>query len=103
MSEIEITVTKNYDFLRDLPPGKDVAVLEGSTRSTKTYSTIQFLSIDYCLEKPGSTVRIFRHDSTTHNKTTIKDFKEIMNTLGLWGEGSWNGTEKNSNGITAVS
>jgi len=94
MPNIELTVTKNYRFLESLPEDISIAILEGSTRSTKTYSTMQYLIIDWCLGKPGSTVRCFRHDSTTHNKTTIKDFKEIMHTLGLWGDGSWNGTEK---------
>ena len=94
MAEVEIEVTSNFEFLDDLPDGKDTAILEGSTRSTKTYSIEQFLIIRWCIEKPGATVRCFRHDSTTHNKTTIKDFKEIMMTLDLWDEGSWNGTEK---------
>lgn len=94
MAEVEIEVTSNFEFLDNLPDGKDTAVLEGSTRSTKTYSIEQFCIIRWCIEKPGVTVRCFRHDSTTHNKTTIKDFKEIMMIMDLWDEGSWNGTEK---------
>jgi phage terminase large subunit len=75
-------------------PSKDIAILEGSTRSTKTYSIIQYLIINHCVAQAGSTVRCFRFDSVTHNGTTIADFKEIMMTLDLWDEGSWNGTEK---------
>ena len=87
-------VTKNFKFLKELPEGKDKAVLEGSTRSTKTYSIIQYLIVEWCLGKPKSVIRCFRFDSATHNDTTIKDFKEIMNMYGLWEAGSWNGTDK---------
>ena len=94
MSNMDGTV--NYEFLLDCEADKSVhtIILEGSTRSTKTYSISQFLTINKCINEPGITVRCFRYDSTTHNTTTIADFKEIMALLGIWEEGSWNGTEK---------
>lgn len=94
MANVDIEVTKNFNFLDNLPPDKSIAILEGSTRSTKTYSIEQFLIIRKCMESPGTTVRCFRLDSVTHNKSTIKDFKEIMRILDLWEDGSWNGTDK---------
>ncbi len=96
MSEVAITVTTNYEFLMECHNNEaiDTVVLEGSTRSTKTYSIIQYLIIEWCMQREGSTVRCFRYDSTTHNATTIADFKEVMATLGFWGMGSWNGQEK---------
>lgn len=75
-------------------PEINTIVMEGSTRSTKTYSIVQYLILEWCIKKAGSIVRCFRFDSTTHNATTITDFKEIMNSFGLWGQGSWNGQEK---------
>ena len=93
----KIEVTNNYKFLLDChkDPEKDFIVLEGSTRSSKTYSIIQYLIIEWCLGKEGSVVRCFRYDSTDHNDTTIADFKEIMHSLDIWETaGSWNGTSK---------
>lgn len=96
MAKIKMTATVNYKFLMDCQndPVIDTVVLEGSTRSSKTYSIIQYLIIEWCIKKEGSAVRCFRYDSTTHNTTTIADFKEIMRDLGLWESGSWNGQEK---------
>jgi len=96
MAKIEVEVTINYKFLMDCHHNHliNTVVLEGSTRSTKTYSIEQYLIIEWCIKKAGSVVRCFRYDSTTHNATTIADFKEVMRTLGLWGQGSWNGQEK---------
>lgn len=94
MANIDVVVTENFEFLEKLPPDKFIAILEGSTRSTKTYSIEQWLIIQKCLKEPGTIVRCFRFDSVTHNKTTIKDFKEIMMIIGAWEDGSWNGTDK---------
>lgn len=97
MKDIDITVTVNYEFLMEChnDPVKNFVVLEGSTRSSKTYSIIQYLIIEWCINQEGSVVRCFRYDSTDHNDTTINDFKEIMLSMGLWEMmGSWNGTTK---------
>lgn len=96
MAGVEIEVTSNYQFLVDTEADetKDTAVLEGSTRSTKTYSILQYLIIAWSISVPGSIIRCFRFDGVTHNTTTIPDFKEIMHTLDLWEGGSWNGQEK---------
>jgi phage terminase large subunit len=96
MGKVDVHGTVNLEFLLECHdnPVIDTVIFEGSTRSTKTYSIIQYLIIKWCVEQPGSVVRVFRYDSTTHNSTTIADFKEIMRTLDLWDEGSWNGQEK---------
>lgn len=75
MSELSGTV--NLEFLLDLPSDADIAVMEGSTRSSKTVSICQYLIIELD-NRPGITARCFRADSITHNKTTINDFKLAM-------------------------
>ena len=96
MSKVEMTATVNYQFLMDchVDPVIDTIVLEGSTRSTKTFSIMQYLVLEWAIKKEGSVVRVFRYDSTTHNATTIATFKDVMNQLCLWQYGSWNGQEK---------
>jgi len=72
----------------------ETAVLEGSSRSSKTYSIIQYLIIK-SLNEPGITVRAFREDGTTCNKTIVNDFKDIMrNQFGIWKGDNWNKQEK---------
>jgi phage terminase large subunit len=72
---MEIQATK---LLRELMDNEwDVAALEGSSRSSKTYSIIQFLVIK-CLKIPGITIRAFRNDGTTCGKTIVQDFIHIM-------------------------
>lgn len=86
-------VTKNFRFLFDLPETIHTAVLEGSTRSTKTYSIMQYLIL-WCVKNKDQTVRAFRQDGVTHNNTLIPDFMEIMIAEGLWHLGTWNKVEK---------
>ena len=86
-------VTKNFRFLLELPEFVHTAVLEGSTRSTKTYSIMQYLIL-WCVKNPNQVVRAFRQEGKTHNDTLIPDFMEIMMSEGLWKIGKWNVTKK---------
>ena len=90
-----VKATTNYRFLDELKESTNVAVLEGSTRSSKTISIFQYL-IQWCLEDPGVVVRCFRHDGTTHEKTTIPDFKWVMGEeqFDVWDEGKFNKVDK---------
>ena len=92
---INCDATVNFEFLYNLPKSVRTAVLEGSTRSTKTYSIIQYLIL-WCINNDNQTVRCFRQDGVTHNNTTIPDFKQIMGPqmFDIWAMGKWNATEK---------
>ena len=94
--ETDITGTKNLDWLLQLPPGIDTVIMEGSTRSSKTISILQFLILK-ALNTPDTVVRVFRHDSTTLDKTIIPDFLWLMGheQFGIWDIGHYNKTEKN--------
>jgi phage terminase large subunit len=82
MDEVEIDATVNYLFLAQLPEAVKIAILEGSSRSSKTYSIEQFLLIDKLIQIPGYIVRCWRANSVTHTKTTIQDFKDVMAAFG---------------------
>jgi len=86
----EITGTKNLRALFDNK--KPIIILEGSTRSTKTYSIIQFI-ITFCLQNK-IVARSFRSDQTVCRKTLVPDFLAILSEsfpeLSLSG---WNKTE----------
>lgn len=92
----EVTGTVNLEHLLDLPESSKHVVLEGSTRSGKTIAIFQFLIIE-AIENANTIIRVFRHDSTTHNSTTIPSFKLCMGPemFNGWDSlGSFNKTEK---------
>ena len=74
---LDIPITVNFERLMSLPDDKDIIVLEGSTRSSKTISIVQFLVMKM-MHNPGTVVRCYRQDGTTHDDTTIADFRFVM-------------------------
>lgn len=90
--KFKIKITKNFKRLKDASDAQTI-VLVGSTRSSKTWSIIQYL-IDRCERDADTTVFSGRHDGTTCKKTIIKDFKKIMMTqFGTWKDSHWNGRD----------
>ena len=64
-------------------PGRRHIVNSGSTRSTKTYSIIQFC-IGMALQNPGLQVAFIRAKLTWLRKSAYKDFVNVMRMMGLW-------------------
>lgn len=56
---------------------KPIVCLEGSARSGKTWSILEYLIV-CCLDIPNLIVTAFRHDGTTHQGSTIRDFHAIL-------------------------
>jgi len=78
---MDISATVNFDRLMSLPADAEIVVLEGSTRSSKTISVVQFLILQ-CLNIDKTVVRCFRKDGVTHDKTTVADFRFVMGQFG---------------------
>lgn len=72
--------------------GFTTASLQGSSRSTKTYSVVQFLCL-LCYSVAGETVSIVRGGMPAIKRSVYRDFKEIMQSFGWWDERSMNKTE----------
>ncbi len=86
-------VTKN--FLRldaAYKKGYTTASLQGSSRSSKTYSNVQWL-IRMCYDVPGTTVSIVRKTMPALKRSVYRDFEEIMWGWGLWNLGEMNKSE----------
>ena len=66
--------------------------LQGSSRSAKTWSVVQFLCI-YCLNNAGTTVSIIRAGMPSIKRTVYRDFKNVMLSLGWWNDKSMNKSE----------
>lgn len=70
-----------------------IIVNEGSSRSTKTFSIIQYL-INQCFQTPGTTVTASRAKLTWLKATVIPDFKEVMKEhFKIWNDDRWNKTD----------
>lgn len=66
--------------------------LQGSSRSAKTWSVVQFLCI-YCFNNAGTTVSIIRAGMPSIKRTVYRDFKNVMLSLGWWNDKSMNKSE----------
>ena len=77
-------VTKNFIKLdAAYRKGYTTASEQGSSRSSKTYSNVQWL-IQLCFSTPGMTVSIVRKTLPAVKRSVYRDFVEIMTDWGLW-------------------
>ena len=67
-------------------------VLEGGSRSSKTWSIIQFIII-YCSQNNGKSITISRLKRTWLTATVLIDFIEILQLLEIWQPDNFNKTE----------
>ncbi len=79
-----LAVNKNLDFLRKEFPKHRLLVLEGGTRSGKTWSALQYL-VWLVTHHPRAqiVVTIARRYKTDAMKTVYSDFEKIVRQLGL--------------------
>lgn len=73
---------------------KRIIVNEGSSRSTKTFSILQFIIGEHLATKKLTTT-ICRERLTWLKATIIPDFKEIMSEeyMGIWSDANWSITD----------
>lgn len=86
MSQLEINTTITYQNQQDTP--NRVTHHIGGTRSGKTYALLQWIIVK-CLEDKQDVV-IARKTIPSLKRTVIKDFKDIMEGLGIWNENDFN-------------
>jgi phage terminase large subunit len=82
----------NFDYLHEKIVSQRVTLLQGGTRSGKTYSTIYFL-IDYCLLYTGMEIDIVRDTFTALKATAWKDFIDVLIQCNLYDERKHNKTD----------
>lgn len=83
---------KNFEYLHEVFENQRITLLQGGTRSGKTYSTIYFL-IDYCLMYTGMEIDIVRDTFTALKSTAWKDFKDVLIELNLYNDNNHNKTD----------
>lgn len=88
-----VFLTKNYmrvDAARKA--GFTTCSLQGSSRSSKTFSIVQWLCM-ICHEEAGMTVSIIRAGMPSIKRTVYRDFKDVMLSFGWWNDKSMNKSE----------
>ena len=82
----------NFDYLHDKINEQRIILLQGGTRSGKTYATIYFL-IDFCLLHTGMEIDLVRDTFTALKATAWKDFKDVLLSLDLYHDKYHNKTD----------
>ena len=84
--EVKINTTLTFENL--LESKSRVTQHIGGTRSGKTYAILQYLIVK-SIENP-QTITIVRKTIPSLKRTVIKDFKDILNGLGIWKDEQYN-------------
>lgn len=82
----------NFVFLEKSISTKRIIALQGGTRSGKTYSALQWL-IKQCLNYQGMTISIVRKTLPALKSSAMRDFIDILNSIGYYSEANHNKTE----------
>jgi len=86
MSQLNIDTTITYQHQQDSPTRITHHI--GGTRSGKTYALLQWCIVKALENK--ETITIVRKTIPSLKRTVMKDFKDIMQSLGVWNENDFN-------------
>lgn len=91
---MKIDVTTSGVFTKIRNAGTRLVVNEGSSRSTKTYSIIQYL-IGEALKTKGLKITVTRAKLTWLKATVIPDFQDILrNQFNMWNENDYHKSDQ---------
>ena len=87
---MKIQATKIFtDIDTSVKEGKRYVFLRGSSRSSKTVSALQYIIVEG-LSHPGISITIARATQVSIKNTILVDFKEVMEGIGIFHEGTLN-------------
>lgn len=88
-----VYLAKNYMRVKaSKEAGFTTCSLQGSSRSAKTYSVVQFLCMQ-CFNYAGTTVSIIRAGMPSIKRTVYRDFRDVMIAFGWWDDKCMNKSE----------
>lgn len=89
----QVYVTKNFVKIGQAHSlGYTTVSAQGSSRSSKTYSIVQWL-VNYCLHNKNTSVSIVRKTFPAIRRSVFRDFCEIVQSWGLWNDKAMNKSE----------
>lgn len=87
--ELKIKTSKTFT---DILHGPRIVILQGGTRSGKSYSAVQYLIVQ-ALQVSNLSISIVRKSFPSLRISTLRDFREIMKELDIWDENKWRASE----------
>lgn len=87
--ELNISTSKTY---RDIDKSRRICILQGGTRSSKSYSALQWILVK-ALTEPNMVFSIVRKSFPSMRVSIMRDWQGIMKELDIWDENSWSATE----------
>lgn len=85
---MEVTINTTVTFENLLESNSRVTQHIGGTRSGKTYAILQYLIVEAL--KTSQAVTIVRRTIPSLKRTVIKDFSDILKSIGVWREDDFN-------------
>ena len=89
---MEVVINTTITFENLLESNARVTQHIGGTRSGKTYAILQFLIVEGL--KDSQTITVVRRTIPSLKRTVIKDFTDILKSIGVWREDDWNITDR---------
>lgn len=87
--ELQIDTSKTY---RDIDSSRRICILQGGTRSGKSYSALQWILVK-ALSEPNMIFSIVRKSFPSMRVSIMRDWISILKGLGIWNEERWSATE----------
>ena len=87
--ELHIETSKTF---RDIENSQKICILQGGTRSGKSYSAMQWLLVR-ALSEPNIVISIVRKSFPSMRVSIMRDFIGIMQKLMIWDDDRWSATE----------
>ena len=87
--ELNIRTSKTY---KDIDGSKKICILQGGTRSSKSYSALQWLLVR-ALSEPNIVISIVRKSFPSMRVSIMRDWQTILKELSIWDEEHWSATE----------
>ena len=87
--ELQIRTSKTY---RDIDSSRKICILQGGTRSSKSYSALQWLIVK-ALSENSAVITVVRKSFPSMRVSIMRDFIGIMKSLDIWNENQWSATE----------
>jgi len=89
---VEVVINTTVTFENLLESKARVSQHIGGTRSGKTYAILQFLIVRGL--ESTQTITVVRRTIPSLKRTIIKDFTDILKSLGVWNDNDWNITDR---------
>jgi phage terminase large subunit len=87
--ELNINTSKTY---KDIDGSKRICILQGGTRSGKSYSVLQWILVK-ALSEPNMVFSIVRKSFPSMRVSIMRDWVGILKDLEIWDEERWSATE----------